>query len=163
MRHIIIQAGGKGSRLEALTRNKPKALVPFDNLPIIFHLFAKFARAKFHIIADYKAEVLEKYLAIFAQNVDYKIYRARQKGTSAGICEVLENFNEREKFMLIWCDLILSNDFQLPRGFALSAEDSDDSRDLDSHESRILDSRDSRISHESTNRARERERERVIS
>ena len=34
---IIIQAGGKGTRLEQLTRNKPKCLVPVDNLPIIFH------------------------------------------------------------------------------------------------------------------------------
>ena len=32
----IILAGGKGTRLEGLTRNKPKCIVPVDNLPIIF-------------------------------------------------------------------------------------------------------------------------------
>ena len=31
---IIVQAGGKGTRLEGLTRNKPKCLVPVNNLPI---------------------------------------------------------------------------------------------------------------------------------
>ena len=36
---IIIQAGGKGTRLEGLTRNKPKCLVPVNNLPIIFYAF----------------------------------------------------------------------------------------------------------------------------
>ena len=36
---IIIQAGGKGTRLEGLTRNKPKCLVPVNNLPIIFYKF----------------------------------------------------------------------------------------------------------------------------
>ena len=42
---IIIQAGGKGTRLEGLTRNKPKCLVPVNNLPIIFYAFQKFKDA----------------------------------------------------------------------------------------------------------------------
>ena len=36
--YVVVQAGGKGTRLETLTANKPKALVPVDNLPMIFHL-----------------------------------------------------------------------------------------------------------------------------
>ena len=55
---IIIQAGGKGTRLEWLTRNKPKCLVPVNNLPIIFYAFKKFPDAEFTIIADYKTDVL---------------------------------------------------------------------------------------------------------
>lgn len=42
MDYIIVQAGGKGTRLKYLTVNKPKALVPIDNLPMIFHLFHKY-------------------------------------------------------------------------------------------------------------------------
>ena len=57
---IIIQAGGRGSRLEGLTYNKPKCLVAINNFPIIFHLFKKFPDCEFSIIADYKIEVLEK-------------------------------------------------------------------------------------------------------
>lgn len=34
--YVVVQAGGKGTRLETLTANKPKALVPVDNLPMIF-------------------------------------------------------------------------------------------------------------------------------
>ena len=52
--YIIIQAGGKGTRLGYLTKNKPKALVPVENLPMIFHLFRKYPEKKFIIIADYK-------------------------------------------------------------------------------------------------------------
>ena len=37
LNYIIVQAGGKGTRMESLTANKPKALVPIDNLPMIFH------------------------------------------------------------------------------------------------------------------------------
>ena len=65
LNYIIVQAGGKGSRMERLTRNKPKALVPVNNLPMIFHLFKKFPDKKFIIIGDYKFDVLEKYLREF--------------------------------------------------------------------------------------------------
>lgn len=66
LNYIIVQAGGKGSRMERLTRNKPKALVPVNNLPMIFHLFKKFSDKKFIIIGDYKFDVLKKYLYTFA-------------------------------------------------------------------------------------------------
>ena len=44
--YIIVHAGGKGTRLQHLTKNKPKALVPIGNLPMIFHLFRKFPKKK---------------------------------------------------------------------------------------------------------------------
>ena len=54
MDYIIVQAGGKGTRLRHLTKNKPKALVPVENLPMLFHLFRKYPDKRFVIIADYK-------------------------------------------------------------------------------------------------------------
>ena len=65
LKYIVVQAGGKGSRMERLTRNKPKALVPVNNLPMIFHLFKKFPDKKFLIIGDYKFDVLKRYLHSF--------------------------------------------------------------------------------------------------
>lgn len=133
LKHIIIQAGGKGTRLEGLTRNKPKCLVPYNNLPIIFHLFRKFKGAKFTIIADYKIEVLQKYLAIFApifdNGVDYRILRAQYDGTIAGLREAIADFGENEPFMIIWCDLILSNEFTLPKMCESCVESNVDSTD----------------------------------
>ncbi len=54
MEYIVVQAGGRGSRLGRLTANKPKALVPVENLPMLFHLFRKYPDKRFIIIADYK-------------------------------------------------------------------------------------------------------------
>lgn len=113
MDYIIVQAGGRGSRMELLTRNKPKALVPVENLPMIFHLFRKYPEKKFLIIGDYKYEVLEKYLQTFA-DVNYELIHSTNKGTCSGLIEALAKIPESERFMLIWCDLILPKDFELP-------------------------------------------------
>ena len=52
LEYIIIQAGGKGTRMQHLTSNKPKALIPINNLPMIFYNFKKFKDKKFIIIGD---------------------------------------------------------------------------------------------------------------
>ena len=116
LNYIIVQAGGKGSRMESLTRNKPKALVPIENLPMIFHLFRKYPDKKYIIIADYKYDVLERYLKEFA-DVDYKMVRGTgHRGTCAGMADALERIPEGERFLLIWCDLVLPTDYELPEG-----------------------------------------------
>lgn len=107
MKYIIVQAGGRGSRLETLTTNKPKALVPVDNLPMIFHLFNRYPDAKFKIIADYHKDTFKRYLNAFAK-VDYEVVEASKKGTCSGIQDCLKSIPDNTPFMLIWCDLVLS-------------------------------------------------------
>lgn len=112
--YIIVQAGGKGTRMEQLTRNKPKALTPVKNLPMIFHLFRKYPDKKYIIIGDYKYDVLEKYLAAFAE-VDYKMVSGTgHSGTCGGMQEALSLIPEDVRFMLIWCDLILPDEYEIP-------------------------------------------------
>ena len=114
LNYIIVQAGGKGTRMESLTRNKPKALVPVNNLPMLFHLFRKYPDKHFIVIGDYKYDVLDKYLAKFA-DVKYEMVRATgHKGTCAGLGEALSYIPEQERFLLIWCDLILPDEYELP-------------------------------------------------
>lgn len=112
---IIVQAGGKGTRLEGLTRNKPKCIVPVDNLPIIFYAFQQFPNAEFQIIADYKIDVLEHYLKAFAGQYKYTLIKAPGKGTASGISQALKVFSKDEPVLLMWCDLILSKGFQMPQ------------------------------------------------
>ena len=117
MEYIIVQAGGKGTRLRYLTKNKPKALVPVENLPMLFHLFRKYLDKRFLIIADYKKEVLKEYLAAFSE-VKYLIADADETGTCAGIRRALELIPPDQPFMLVWSDLILPVEFDLPKEYA---------------------------------------------
>lgn len=113
MDYIIVQAGGKGTRLGYLTKNKPKALTPVDNLPMLFYLFRKYPDKRFVIIADYKKEVLRRYLASFA-DVKYQVVDAVGTGTCSGIRQALDVIPGQEPFMLVWSDLILPEAFKLP-------------------------------------------------
>lgn len=112
--YIIVQAGGKGTRMEYLTTNKPKCLVPVNNLPMLFHLFRKYPDKKFIIIGDYQYDVLREYLNAFAK-VSYILVDARGfNGTCAGLKPALEYIPKGKAFMLIWSDLILPDDYTMP-------------------------------------------------
>lgn len=124
MEYIVVQAGGKGTRLKYLTRNKPKALVPIENLPMLFHLFNKYPDRRFIIIADYHKEVLHEYLAVFAK-VKFRIVDADGTGTCAGIRQALKLIPDRQPFMLIWSDLILPESFLLPEEYENTADGTD--------------------------------------
>lgn len=113
-KYIVVQAGGKGTRMKHLTRNKPKALVPIDNLPMLFHLFRKYPNSKYVIIGDYKYDVLERYLSAFA-DVEYTTVCATgHSGTCSGFRQAMDKLPEGEPFLLIWSDLILPKDFHFP-------------------------------------------------
>lgn len=111
--YIIVQAGGKGTRLAHLTKNKPKALVPVENLPMLFHLFRQFPEKKYIIIGDYHVDVLRRYLAAFAQ-VSYHLVETKERGTCAGLKKALHYVPSESSFLYVWSDLILPKNFTLP-------------------------------------------------
>ena len=112
--YIVVQAGGKGARLQHLTRNKPKALVPVDNLPMLFHLFRKYPDSKYIVIGDYKFDVLERYLAAFGETACSLVNASGHTGTCAGMREAFSRVPEGKPFLVIWSDLVLPDAFVLP-------------------------------------------------
>ena len=116
MNHIIVQAGGRGSRMGALTDNKPKALIPVENLPMLFHLFRQFPYADFIIICDYKKNVMRRYLSAFA-DVTWRIVETCGRGNCAGLAQAVAMLPDGEPFMLIWSDLLLPSNLPMPKGY----------------------------------------------
>lgn len=115
MLNVIIQAGGRGSRMRNLTWNKPKCLLPYNGKPILYHVFDKFPNANFFIISDYKKEILEKYLQINNPQVNYKIVESFGKETCAGIKSCLEYIQQDEEIIICWSDIIFENFFPIPK------------------------------------------------
>lgn len=105
--YIIVQAGGRGSRLRHHTWNKPKCLVSVHGKPIIYHLFDQFPSAKFIIIGDYLYEQLEKYFQINPAGVTYQLLRTHEKGTISGIRDALKLVPQNAPLLLTWSDLIV--------------------------------------------------------
>jgi len=79
--NVIIQAGGRGSRLRHLTWNKPKCLVSVNGEPMLFQVFNSFPNAKFIVIGDYSYKTLETYIKINAQNYNVQLVKASGSGT----------------------------------------------------------------------------------
>lgn len=112
--HVIIQAGGKGTRLEGLTRNRPKCLVPVRNRPMIFWAFEAFRGNDLKVICDYKEDVLKRYLATFGKEFDAEVINARGTGTASGIRYAIEDITDDQPVLVIWCDLFFEENFQVP-------------------------------------------------
>ena len=112
MKYVIVQAGGRGSRLEKYTYNKPKALLSVDSFPMIFNTFELFKDSMFVVIGDYKYDVLKRYLESFS-DVNYVLIKANGTGTCAGIGDAIKFIPKGEEFLLIWCDLVLPKTFSL--------------------------------------------------
>lgn len=111
--YIIVQAGGKGTRLQHLTENKPKALVSVNNSPLLFHLFNKFPDSRFVIITDYKHDVIKQYLQTYAK-VNYVIVHSKGTGNVCGLKEAGNFIPHNKACLLLWCDLLLSPEFNVP-------------------------------------------------
>ena len=105
---VIVQAGGRGSRLRHHTWNKPKCLVSVRGKPILYHLFETFSAAKFIVIGDYLFSQLETYLKVNPPMVDYELVRTGDKGTASGIGVALTLIPKSAPVILTWSDLIIS-------------------------------------------------------
>ena len=103
--NIIVQAGGRGTRLRYRGWNKPKCLMTVNGKPLMFHLFDKYPDANFHIIGDYKFDILEKYLKINPPKNEYRLYRSHKKGTCSGIREVSQHL-KNSPVVVTWGDIL---------------------------------------------------------
>ena len=110
---VIVQAGGRGSRLRHHTWNKPKCLVSIDGKPILYHLFDKFNECDFVIIGDYYFDTLKSYLEVNPPSVKYNLLKSKHKGTLSGIKESLYDIDDDESILLIWSDLILESPIEI--------------------------------------------------
>jgi GTP:adenosylcobinamide-phosphate guanylyltransferase len=106
---VIIQSGGRGSRLRHHTWNKPKCLVSVRGKPILYHTLEFFKDAHFIIIGDYLFDQVEKYLEVNPTASSYELVKAEGKGTLSGIRQAVAKVEADSPVLVIWSDIIVGS------------------------------------------------------
>ncbi len=121
---VVINAGGKGTRLDPFTRVLPKPLIPVGDLPIIEHimnLFSKYGCTEFHVIVNYKKELMKAY---FADNDnDYNITWYDEEtplGTGGGLSLLRGKLNRT--FFFTNCDTLIQTNYESLLDFHVDSE-----------------------------------------
>lgn len=111
---VVINAGGKGARLEPYTRVLPKPLIPVGELPIIeliMRRFGDYGCNAYHVITNYKKRLLKAYFAENEKHYQINWYdEERPLGTGGGLG--LLRGKLKETFFFTNCDILLEIDYE---------------------------------------------------
>ena len=111
---VVINAGGKGTRLDPFTRVLPKPLIPVGELPIIEHIMKEFQSyqcEEFHIIVNYKRELMKAYFAESENKYSIAWYdEEKPLGTGGGLSLLKGKINET--FFFTNCDNLLTANYE---------------------------------------------------
>ena len=110
---VVINAGGKGTRLDPFTRVLPKPLIPVGELPIIEQIMQQFQKLgcdDFSVIVNYKKELIKTY---FRENESqYKVTWYDETvplGTGGGLSLLKGKLDST--FFFTSCDTLLLSDY----------------------------------------------------
>ncbi len=111
---VVINAGGRGTRLEPFTRVLPKPLIPVGDLPIIEHIIQEYQSYNcnnFHIIVNYKKELMKAYFADNEKHYNITWYdEEKPLGTGGGLSLLRGKMNET--FFFSNCDALLTANYE---------------------------------------------------
>ena len=111
---VVINAGGKGTRLEPFTKVLPKPLIPVGDHPIIeliMQEYMKYDCSRFHIIVNYKRELMKAYFADMADRYDITWYdEDKPLGTGGGLSLLKGKLDST--FFFANCDALLTADYE---------------------------------------------------
>ena len=119
--YVVMMAGGRGKRLDPLTRIIPKPLIPIGDKSMLEHIIDKFASQgfyKFILTLHYKKEMIKMYIKDL--NLPYEINWVEEgfpMGTAGGLSLIMEKFKIDKPAILTNCDVLLDLDFEKVLGF----------------------------------------------
>lgn len=111
---VVINAGGKGTRLEPYTKVLPKPLIPVGELPIIeliMQEYQKYECTDFHVIVNYKKELMKAYFADNDNHYNISWYDEKTPlGTGGGLTLLRGKFDGT--FFFANCDALLTSNYE---------------------------------------------------
>jgi len=111
---VVINAGGKGTRLDPYTRVLPKPLIPVGDIPIIeliMQEFQSYACSAFHIIVNYKKNLMKAYFADSDRDYAISWYdEEKPLGTGGGLSLLKGKLSST--FFFTNCDSLLTANYE---------------------------------------------------
>ena len=111
---VVINAGGRGTRLDPYTRVLPKPLIPVGDLPIIeliMQEYQSYSCNDFHIIVNYKRDLMKAYFADNERHYDITWYdEEKPLGTGGGLSLLRGKFSDT--FFFANCDALLTANYE---------------------------------------------------
>ena len=111
---VVINAGGRGSRLDPFTKVLPKPLIPVGDLPIIELIMKEYQTYScndFHIIVNYKRELMKAYFADNEKKYNITWYdEDKPLGTGGGLSLLKGQINDT--FFFANCDALLTANYE---------------------------------------------------
>lgn len=111
---VVINAGGRGTRLDPFTKVLPKPLIPIGDLPIIELIMKEYQTYNcndFHIIVNYKRELMKAYFADNEKRYNIVWYdEDKPLGTGGGLSLLKGKFNGT--FFFANCDALLTANYE---------------------------------------------------
>ena len=111
---VVINAGGKGTRLDPFTRVLPKPLIPVGDLPIIEHImkeYQTYSCDEFHIIVNYKKNLMKAYFSDNDNHYNITWYdEGKPLGTGGGLSLLRGIFTDT--FFFANCDALLTANYE---------------------------------------------------
>lgn len=111
---VVINAGGRGTRLDPFTRVLPKPLIPVGELPIIELIMKEYQTYScndFHIIVNYKRDLIKAYFKDNERHYDTTWYDEETPlGTGGGLSLLRGKFDST--FFFANCDALLKANYE---------------------------------------------------
>jgi len=113
---VLILAAGYGRRMGPFSRMVPKALIPYDNKPLISHIIEKFdTTTKFVIACGHMGQYIKDYVSVVHKDknvvfVDIDNYAEGDTGPATTIQMCEEHI--RGGFMWLACDTLFEFDYK---------------------------------------------------
>lgn len=111
---VVINAGGRGTRLDPFTKVLPKPLIPVGELPIIEHIIQEYETYNceaFHIIVNYKKELIKAYFSDNENHYNITWYDEETPLGTGGGLGFLRNKLDKT-FFFANCDALLTADYE---------------------------------------------------
>lgn len=102
---LVILAGGRGTRINKITKKIPKPMIEFDGIPFVKYLINYYSRYNFnkiYILSGYKGNIIEKYFKKIKRvnSIEIKVLKEKIPLGTGGALHKLKNIKINNFFLI---------------------------------------------------------------